>query len=145
MLYKYKVTIPSIPDSAILIAYEGTTGQMKKLDIDCTLTEEQFAWLIARLPVRQTDITALVEMSKGKIKVEQIPNDLSFEVFWNAYRNKVGDKAKAEKLWQALNDAARVEVLDSLKKYETYLSKTKVAKVYPERYLSQQRWKNTFD
>lgn len=145
MLYKYKVTIPSIPDSAILISYEGSTGQMKQIEIDCTLNDEQYNWLIARLPVRMTDINTLVEMSKGKMTVAQIPNDLSFEFFWNAYRHKVGDKAKTEKLWQAMGEAERISVLDSLKRYETYLQKTKVAKVYPERYLSQKRYQNAFD
>ena len=82
--------------------------------------------------------------SENTCEVVDIPSDLSFEGFWNAYFYKVGSKGKAEGFWRKLSESDKISAINKIKEYDRYIVRTGVAKVYPERYLSQRRWENEF-
>lgn len=76
-------------------------------------------------------------------KVDELLQDLSFEAFWNTYAHKVGNKARAEKLWNALSDNARAKALNYIRTYNNYLLQNQgIQKLYPETYLNQKRYNN---
>jgi hypothetical protein len=82
--------------------------------------------------------------SEKTVKIQEIPKDISFEGFWNAYTYKVGSKVNAEKHWNKLSEIDKIQAITKIKEYDRYIGRTGVAKIYPERYISQRRWENEF-
>jgi hypothetical protein len=76
-------------------------------------------------------------------QLKKIEEDLSFESFWERYNHKVGNKKRAERLWNQLSKKEKAKAMAFLKRYESYLNQNPgIAKLYPETYLNQQRWNN---
>lgn len=77
------------------------------------------------------------------VKVTEVFESLDFDNFWNTYAYKDGNKSRAKRLWEALNNVERAKALTHIAVYERQLILKKgVAKLYPETYLHQQRWNN---
>ncbi len=77
------------------------------------------------------------------VKVIQVSEDISFTIFWNKYANKVGNKQRAMRLWDALPDAEKMKAIENIRTYNKYLfMNPNVQKLNPETYLNQQRWNN---
>ena len=77
------------------------------------------------------------------VKVSKVEEDLSFDNFWKVYNYKVGNKKRAERLWQRLTDDQKAKAITHLKSYESFLIMNPgLAKLYPETYLNQERWNN---
>lgn len=104
---------------------------------EAELTTDQLMWLSRNFPF--TDDQLATTFPKSKIREV---TDLSFKMFWETYNYKVGNKSKTEKLWAQLAENDRINALEHLKRYNYYLKTSGIAKVYPERYLSQRRWEN---
>jgi hypothetical protein len=107
-------------------------------DID---TEDDLVNRISKVPLHERH---LVHLKAKGVKITEVPADLSFERFWDKYHYKVGKKAKVQQLWTALNDADRTKALAAIPEYHKWLTRAKIAPVYPETYLSQRRWENDF-
>jgi uncharacterized protein YcfL len=86
---------------------------------------------------------SIVEYSIVKdIKVkDNKENDIniSFDVFWNLYNKKVGDKKKLEKKWNKLKNDERQKIIDTLPNFLNSI-KDKQYLPYPETYLNNSRW-----
>lgn len=78
------------------------------------------------------------------LKIEFIPDDLSFDFFWRSYDYKVGNKAKCKKLWESLSDDKKAKALSMIQRYKQWAAGKNIDRVYPERYLSQERFDNVF-
>ncbi len=77
------------------------------------------------------------------VKVSEVPEDVSFERFWEVYDYKVGKKTRAERLWKALTDTERIKALKHIRIYEQWLAQHPgIEKKYPETFLSQNPWNN---
>ncbi len=106
---------------------------------EAELSNEQIFFLHTHFPFKEGHLS----IAAGSGTITEI-TDLSFERFWNDYAYKVGDKSKTRKLWKELSESEKIAVLDSFKRYNYYLKYMGIAKVYPERYLSQRRWENEY-
>lgn len=109
----------------------------------------QEPWLTAfyikgHIPVTEDQCRELPNKSKGRITINRIYEDVSFTRFWESYGYKVGKKERTQKLWSALSPGERSECLQSISRYQRWLSTKNIEKVYPETYLSQKRWENDF-
>jgi len=67
--------------------------------------------------------------------------NISFDVFWNLYDKKVGNKAKCQKKWNSLKDAEREKIILTLPKFIEGI-REKQYQPYPEKYLSNKRWED---
>lgn len=77
----------------------------------------------------------------ANVKVTEVLPDLSFDSFWKAYNYKVGKKARAERLWNALDELNRAAALKHIFKYDKWLlDHPTIDKQYPETFLSNQPW-----
>ena len=77
------------------------------------------------------------------ITVTEVPADLSFPIFWDAYAHKVGNKGKTEKLWDRLSEADRVAALAGLPRYESFLAtRPTMEKAFAETWLRNRRWES---
>jgi hypothetical protein len=92
----------------------------------------------AKFPFKEEMVKQVSSNPEAKVTV--IQEDLSFDVFWTRYDNKIGNKARAEKLWNGLSVAQKQMALDYIKKYNAFLAEKGTAKLYPETYLNQKRF-----
>ena len=78
-----------------------------------------------------------------EFRVDEVKQDLSFQTFWNTYKHKVGNKPRAEKLWNALNETDKAKALSYIATYNNHLLNNQgIQKLYPETYLNQKRFDN---
>lgn len=67
--------------------------------------------------------------------------NISFDEFWNLYDKKVGDKAKAERIWFKLKDKEREFIMDYIPKY-IKLQPDKKFRLHPTSFLNQRGWES---
>ena len=68
--------------------------------------------------------------------------DLSFEKFWGAYGNKVGDMKRVKKKWENLPEIDRIMALGFISRMRGYYDSRGIVFPFPETYLNQRRWEN---
>ncbi|MCF8339210.1 MAG: hypothetical protein K9I74_14630 [Bacteroidales bacterium] len=123
-------------ENGLLIAFEIREGD---------ITLEQLRFIRKYLPLKEKELDVWASALKGKVEIDEVPEDLSFDRFWNEYNYKVGNKQRAEKPWNKLGDAEKLKVLKSIPKYEYWLATHQgIAKAHATTYLNQRRWENEF-
>lgn len=136
---KYVLTFKNT-EGEIIYEYDSK-GFLSTFNVKCEITAEQHKWLTQHMPFMEDEIAMFDKIEN--VNIYLIPQDLSFEAFWNTYGYKMGNKKRAIKLWAELNEGDRVEVFKHLPKYAIYLKqRSGMQKVYPETFLSQRRWEN---
>ena len=73
----------------------------------------------------------------GKDSIDKI--NISFDVFWNLYDKKVGDKNKIESKWNKLSNNNRILIIDYIPKYKESQPDKKYRK-NPETFLNNKSW-----
>ncbi len=135
---KYIVTTKSGVN--MLFTY-NEQGQLVEYSTHDALTIQQSNWLARHFPTTHELLRTLIARYGWQVK--EVPQDLSFTAFWNAYRHKVGNKKRAERLWNGLSKEDKAKAIAYLPRYESYLAQNPgIAKLYPETYLNQERWNN---
>lgn len=64
---------------------------------------------------------------------------IEFDVFWNLYNKKLGNKDLCEKKWNNLKNDDRKKIIDTLPTFINSI-KDKQYQPYPETYLNNKRW-----
>jgi hypothetical protein len=107
-------------------------------------TGEQLQWILSRFPYHESLLGEL-KRSLKQARIAKVEEDLSFDNFWNKYNYKVGNKKRAEKLWDQLSDADKAKVFTNINSYDNFLARRQnQEKLYPETYLSQRRFENSY-
>lgn len=70
--------------------------------------------------------------------------NISFDVFWDLYNKKKGDKEKIEKKWNKLKDDERQKIIDTLPAFLNSI-KDKQFIPFPETYLNNKRWNDEIE
>lgn len=119
-------------------------GFLSKWERDGEWPIEAWRWFLGNAPYRHQDFLERWKVNPS-LDVREVPEDLSFTAFWNAYSYKMGDKKRAEKLWNALSDAERSQALQAVPQYEFWLAKRPtVEKAHATTWLNQRRFENEF-
>jgi len=140
---KYTITIKKNTTATALVGYEEGVCMLVQITTP-GLKPEQTGWILKTIPPFEGDLPVL-ELAMPFIRVEHVPQDLTFNAFWETYGYKVGKRERAAKLWAALDDAQRAKCIRSIPKYNQWLStKFNMERLYPETYLSQKRYDNEF-
>ncbi len=95
-----------------------------------------------RFLAESTDIEHI--KSYHLLKVTKAKLDLSFTNFWNIYGYKVGDKAKAERLWNNMTEAEQQEALFKIPIYKTWIGIKNIEQAMPTTWLRQKRYMNDY-
>lgn len=127
--------------AAVLLEY-NPDGCLVSYDHSGEWDFTQFKYFFERFPFLLKYLDEWRKMSiEWNLKVEEVLPDLSFDRFWLEYAYKIGNKKRAENLWNKLKDADRIQSLSYLKTYDTHLAMHPgQSKLYPETYLNQRRW-----
>lgn len=113
-------------DAGMLISFDATGAQM---------TNNQLVAFHQRMPFTISWLYSLVD--RTGVTVEEIPEDLTFDRFWEAYDRKI-NRLRCEPLWKKLSDAEKMQALRSLAPYEAYLQRTGYrSKADPEGFLKK--------
>lgn len=88
------------------------------------------------------NININVIKNKGGMGEKEL--NIPFDVFWDSYGRKEGDKNACKKKWHKLSDADRQKIIDTL---PAFLAKIKDRQFqpYPATYLNQQRWNDEIE
>lgn len=89
-------------------------------------------WMKRYLPLSETE---LVEFkSKVHATVVEVPEDLTFDRFWNLYDKKINRK-RAEPLFEKLAEADKMQAIMRIKAYQEYCHYKRRGIADPEKYL----------
>jgi hypothetical protein len=96
-------------------------------------THKQHCWMLKRLPLLLEHIEPLAKEVDGTLA--ELPEDISFERFWNDYPRKV-NKKRTLPLYEKLNEGDAMLAVMRLKPYLAFCSRTKFRNVAdPEKYI----------
>lgn len=109
---------------------------------DADFTDVQHAWLFDstkdNFPKHINVVQQLTAKIKGKLT--EVPPDVSFDAFWDAYANKKNRK-RSEGLWNKLNEPQRLKCILSVKPYLSYLGRVKWRnQADPDTYLRNEQF-----
>ena len=90
---------------------------------------------------RQVNATETLTAPKQELKEDNNDINISFDVFWEAYGKKVGNKKLCIKRWNKLKDQERQTIIDTLPSFLKSISDKKYLP-YPEKYLNERRWED---
>ena len=90
------------------------------------------------MPTEYFGTSAIKE--KKEIKGKEIKEiNISFDIFWDLYDKKVGDKDKLKKKWESLQNSDRKSIIDYLPKYKTIQPDKKFRKD-PQTFFNNSSW-----
>ena len=116
-------------------------GFLKAFSSDIQAVQSTVDFYRQKFPFTASDIDYYKNHQEFTVKL--VAQDLGFKNFWNTYAHKVGNKKRAEKLWDALTEVEKVKALSYLKTYDRHLIENRgISKLYPETYLNQKRFNN---
>jgi hypothetical protein len=105
------------------------------------LTEAQQVFLLRKLPRDLVDIKEFMKSSPTAVFTET-RQDITFEMFWNLYNEKIrSSKKRTLKAWQRLTVADQSKAYNFIRKYESSLYPG-TQKKYAETYLNAELWNN---
>jgi hypothetical protein len=132
---EYAITILG-HSGAIRLSYDQR-GLLCCLDIRMFMGMEPYNWFLTNMPIQEQGISGFVaKSSKFKLWTESSPP--LFDDFYNAYGLKE-KRAKAAVQWDALETLwDKVLAVVMIQEYDR--KRGGVAKVFPERYLSERRF-----
>lgn len=110
----------------LLVYYDNNS------EMDCN----QHTWLLRNLPKDSIVLDTIKTKIKGSI--EELPEDIDFDTFWDKYGRKLNRK-RCEPLWKKMSDADKLCAIRNIKPYEEYLQRTGFrGKCDPENYLKKE-------
>ncbi|MBK9292585.1 MAG: hypothetical protein IPM52_13315 [Bacteroidetes bacterium] len=119
-------------DNGLLVRYDASGAN---------LTEGQQVFLLRRLPRELAQIKTFLENSPTA-RFTPIEQEISFEMFWNRYNEKLrSSKKKALKIWNRLSRADQIKAYRYITRYEQSVYPG-TPKKYAETYLNAELWNN---
>ena len=90
------------------------------------------------MPTEYFGTSAIKE--KKEIKGKEIKEiNISFDIFWDLYDKKVGDKVKLKKKWESLQDSDRKSIIEYIPKYKNIQPDKKFRKD-PQTFFNNSSW-----
>ena len=124
------------------VIFEFTNLLLTKYDTSCAeLSDEQMLFLVAKLPRQLAETTAVLGNSKS-VKLTEITQEITFDMFWNKYDDKTtSSKLRTLKKWDKMNTGEQVKAYHYITKYFASIPYG-TRKKYAETYLNSELWNN---
>lgn len=99
-----------------------------------------YRWDNANAMQTQYDSNAKKERKGKEIKGKEIKEiNISFDIFWDLYDKKVGDKEKLKKKWESMQDVDRQSIIDYIPRYKITQPDKKFRKD-PQTFFNNKSW-----
>ena len=99
-----------------------------------------YRWENANAIQTQSDSNAKKERKGKEIKGKEIKEiNISFDIFWDLYDKKVGDKDKLKKKWDSMKDDDRSSIIEYIPKYKLIQPEKKFRKD-PQTFFNNSSW-----
>jgi hypothetical protein len=139
---KFLITSPKFTGAAELLYNES--GTLCKIDCTNTNMDEQVMQhfkqccpVIVHRLINNSPFSSNTTVVEGDFEV-------NFQMFWDAYRNKV-NRLRAEKLWNQLSKTEQVEAYYGISRYDKFLHRNDWrTKADPDTYLRNKYWQNEY-
>ena len=140
---KYILTGKKTP-AKVVFNYD-LNGFITAFEVEGITDEDQLRFLFwnSKFPFPYVQQLTKEVVASNFFNVQIIPDDLSFERFWETYNYKVSKK-KAKSLWEKLSKANKIKALLHLPKYENYLKRKNIEKAYPDTYLRNEKFEDEY-
>lgn len=142
-----KIVLYPNRDSDDNVSYEfGEGGKLVAFRIDKDMNEQQFNNFRKLLPFNHDAFKEMIDQwqkNNIKFKMEEVPLDISFERFYNAYAFHGGEKRnriRANKEWDKLTEADKAGAINYVKKYAVSCKNRGTGMKHPDTYLSNRTW-----
>jgi hypothetical protein len=135
-----KFVITSSKNNVQCVLTYNKEGILQAFEMLGEFNLEQLTWAQKRVPQKAE---VLEHLKKQGVPISELLEDLSFETFWSKYSYKV-KKARAEKIWNKMNDKDKLLAILGVFRYDRHLSKTGEAKAHPATYLQDKRWEDEY-
>lgn len=139
---KNYVALHKKSDHKIYLSYD-TFGVLVKMEFSGERwKEETIDWIFkpGRIPLTESDMWTRIENKTLEFNYMEIPTDLSFSNFWNLFAYKKGKIPGAQRYWERLTDAEKIEALLYIPKLHTQKKVDGTAMPYPQSYISGKYW-----
>lgn len=137
---KYTLTSAKFPGKLV---FGYSDGFITFYQCAAEIKPAAYKWILENFPLTPGHLKKMADAIPGKMEV--VPEDLSFDAFWEAYAKKV-NKIRCELLWKKMSEADRIECLSSIKAYDGYLRRMNGrAKLDPENYLKKESFRNNWN
>jgi hypothetical protein len=134
---RYSFTHPEI-QGQVLFEFTGGLLTFYKLDGD---VKAAVLWLmLTKLPIREDMLSKI--STNALARFTEIEPDLSFDRFMKVYNHRPAgySRAAAERKWNKLSASDKQQAILYIKTYDAELTRSGVAKKYPETYINQKPW-----
>lgn len=118
----------------------ASSGRLLLWHVRAELNQASYNKLLENIP---TDEKHIDYYRKRGFNVKHLPPDLSFDVFWKLYDNKKS-RLKAEKLWQKMTTAERMQAIEQIPAYNRFLTSKNMEKAFPDTWLRNKRWQDEY-
>lgn len=88
--------------------------------------------------VNELDFLAIAK--QNGLKLTEVERVITFDLFWDAYKQKDCGRTKAEQVWGKLSKADQLEAYDFIPAFNGILKMNGTAKPYATTYLNSKRW-----
>lgn len=121
---------------AVTVTY-GPTGTFMGMVVNKEVSFEVLNKLLASVDYQEAN---LIKRYKPFPKLlTPVPEDTSFDKFWNAYGLK-RNKKRSERLWKRLMEEERVKCLAYIPKYLIEVRQAGIGQKYPDTFLYNESW-----
>lgn len=122
--------------------YFSDNGQLSGFDTEgASLSEKQQKWILLNMPIHIDELQRIIGTSPTA-RLTEIVQDITFEMFWNRYDDKVVTSKKRTRIaWNKLSNLDQVKAYNYIQRYFLNLPGG-TRKKYPESYLNSFMWNN---
>jgi len=112
---------------------------LEKMEIHADLSENQQVFLLRHMP---REITELEKLRSDSSTITEIKQDITFEMFWEKYDDKVNSsKKRTVQKWNKMTPADRARAYWFISKYVASIP-SGTRKKFAETYLNAELWNN---
>ncbi len=121
-----------------------TDGYLVYFSYEADMSQAQREHVLRKMPLTLQGFHDLLGKSKTA-SIEEVPQSLDFDTFWEAYGHKVKRK-RCEPLWKKMSEAERMQCMKSIPVYIRYLGRSGYrGKKDPDGYLRDRMWETDWN
>ncbi len=115
---------------------------LTKMELAGMAKQEQVKWAIRKAENLSSEVEMWKAIENKRLDFDymEVPQDLSFAFFWNAYDYKKGKIPMTQKAWMKLTDAEKIEAIIYIPKLKEQKRIDTTAMPYPATYLNGRYW-----